>query len=102
MPVLVDDSRPEHDLLTPAEVLAYLRVNARTVYRLMRTGNLPAVRVGRQWRVRRTELDAWLWRQRAVPVNDRRPADARAADGGTLQSRVPSSSDEVYVHGDHT
>lgn len=101
MPVLVDESRLEHDLLTPAEVLAYLRVNARTVYRLMRTGNLPAVRVGRQWRVRRTELDAWLRRQCAVPVNDRHPADARAAGGGTQQSRVSSSSDEVCVHGDH-
>jgi len=51
-------------LLTLDDVLAYLRVNARTVYRLIRTGDLPAVRIGHQWRVRRSDLDAWLNAQR--------------------------------------
>ena len=46
--------------LTTDEVMAYLRVNTRTIYRLIRTGDLPAVRVGRQWRFRRVDLDAWL------------------------------------------
>ncbi len=46
------------------EVLGYLKVNARTIYRLIRTGELPAVRIGRQWRFRRTDLDDWLDRQR--------------------------------------
>jgi excisionase family DNA binding protein len=46
--------------LTTSDVLQQLRVNARTVYRLIREGDLPAVRVGRQWRVRRTDFDAWL------------------------------------------
>ncbi len=53
-----DDSVLE--FLTTDEVLGYLRVNARTVYRLIRTGELPAVRVGRQWRIRRRDLDSWL------------------------------------------
>ncbi len=53
------------DFLTTEELLGYLRVNARTVYRLIHEGNLPAVRIGRQWRVRRGDLDAWLNRQRA-------------------------------------
>ena len=51
--------------LTTEEVLAYLRITPRTIYRLIRSGELPALRIGRQWRFRRTDLDAWLERQRA-------------------------------------
>ncbi len=50
----------QHEFMTTDEVLGYLRINARTVYRLIRQGELPAVRIGRQWRIRRTDLDAWL------------------------------------------
>jgi excisionase family DNA binding protein len=50
--------------MTTEEVKAFLRVNARTLYRLIRTGHFPAVRVGRQWRVRRTDLEDWLNRDR--------------------------------------
>jgi excisionase family DNA binding protein len=61
-----DAATPESPFLTTDEVLGYLKVNARTVYRLIRSGQLPAIRVGRQWRVRRSDLDAWLERQRVV------------------------------------
>ena len=47
-------------LLTTEEVIDYLRVNARTVYRLIRSGDLPAVRIGHQWRIRRKDLERWL------------------------------------------
>ena len=50
--------------LTTEEVLAYLQVNLRTVYRLIKAGKIPAVRVGRQWRFRRRDIDAWLDSQR--------------------------------------
>src|SRR5918993_5408785 len=46
--------------LTTEEVLEYLQVNLRTVYRLIKAGKLPAVRVGRQWRFRKKDIDAWL------------------------------------------
>jgi excisionase family DNA binding protein len=48
------------DFLTTAEVIDYLHVNVRTVYRLLKAGRLPAVRVGRQWRFRKADVDAWL------------------------------------------
>ena len=47
-------------LLTIDEVLAKLRVKSSTVYRLIKTGGLPAIRVGRRWRVRRSDFEAWL------------------------------------------
>jgi excisionase family DNA binding protein len=52
--------------LTTEEVLGYLKVNPRTIYRLIRTRELPAVRIGRQWRFRQSDLDEWLERQRTV------------------------------------
>jgi excisionase family DNA binding protein len=53
----------EETFLTTEEVLAYLQVNLRTVYRLIKAGKIPAVRVGRQWRFRKSDIDAWLGRQ---------------------------------------
>jgi len=50
--------------LTTEEVIDYLQVNLRTVYRLIKAGKIPAVRVGRQWRFRKGDLDAWLETER--------------------------------------
>jgi len=67
--------------LTTDEVLGYLQVNLRTVYRLIEAGKLPAVRVGRQWRFRRKDIDAWLDGQHQVPpaavAADARPGASR-------------------------
>jgi len=52
------------EFMTTEEVIAFLRVNTRTLYRLIRAGDFPAVRVGRQWRFRRSDLEAWLHRDR--------------------------------------
>ena len=54
----------DETFLTTEEVLAYLQVNLRTVYRLIKAGKIPAVRVGRQWRFRKRDIDAWLDSQR--------------------------------------
>jgi len=51
--------------LTTEEVLEYLQVNLRTIYRLIKAGKIPAVRVGRQWRFRKRDIDAWLDSQRS-------------------------------------
>jgi excisionase family DNA binding protein len=61
----------DESFLTTEEVLAYLSINLRTVYRLIKAGSLPAVRVGRQWRFRKRDLDDWL--------ESRRHGDARPA-----------------------
>ena len=44
------------DLLTRTEVARYLRVSDRTVSRLIRTGKLPAARIGRAVRIRHADL----------------------------------------------
>src|SRR6187431_2509206 len=55
----------DETFLTTEEVLEYLQVNLRTVYRLIKAGKIPAVRVGRQWRFRKRDIDAWLDSQRS-------------------------------------
>jgi excisionase family DNA binding protein len=47
-------------LLTVAEVADALRVSSMTIYRLIKTGDLPAVRVGKSFRIRETDLKDYL------------------------------------------
>ena len=46
--------------LTVQEVADLMRVSSMTVYRLIKAGDLPAVRVGRSFRVRDEDVDAYL------------------------------------------
>ena len=79
--------------LTTEEVLGYLQVNLRTVYRLIKAGKIPAVRVGRQWRFRKQDINTWLdsqRTQRAGPV----PAAVPARQG---RARVLVVDDEASI-----
>jgi excisionase family DNA binding protein len=73
----------DEGFLTTEEVLEYLQVNLRTVYRLIKAGKIPAVRVGRQWRFRKRDIDAWLESQR--------PRQGRAAPGPTRTAAIPAA-----------
>jgi excisionase family DNA binding protein len=87
----------DETFLTTEEVLEYLQVNLRTVYRLIKAGKIPAVRVGRQWRFRKRDIDAWLDSQR--PRGGSRPtpaAPARPATG-TTRPRVLVVDDEASI-----
>jgi excisionase family DNA binding protein len=50
----------EVKFLTIAEVAAMMRVSKMTVYRLVHSGELPAVRVGRSFRVTENDVDEYL------------------------------------------
>ena len=60
--VMAAGERPlnEVQFLTVAEVAAVMRVSKMTVYRLVHSGELPAVRVGRSFRVRAAAVHAYL------------------------------------------
>jgi excisionase family DNA binding protein len=45
---------------TPKEVADLLRVSSMTVYRLIQSGDLRAVRVGRAYRILEDDIDAYL------------------------------------------
>ncbi len=48
------------DMLTISEVAKYLKLHELTVRRLAREGELPAFKVGRQWRIKRDLLETWI------------------------------------------
>jgi excisionase family DNA binding protein len=50
----------EVKFLTVAEVASVMRVSKMTVYRLVHAGELPAVRVGRSFRVPQDAVDDYL------------------------------------------
>jgi len=76
--------------LTTEEVLDYLQVNLRTVYRLIKAGKIPAVRVGRQWRFRKRDIDAWL--------ESSRPGTQLSGEpGGSERPRILVVDDEQAV-----
>ncbi len=47
------------EVLTVDEVARYLRVHPMTVQRWCRSGDLPAAKIGRAYRIKRTDLDRW-------------------------------------------
>lgn len=50
---------PTDEVLTGEEVARYLRVHPMTVQRWCRTGELPAAKIGRAYRIKRGDLDRW-------------------------------------------
>jgi excisionase family DNA binding protein len=85
----VDDG----EFLTTEEVLGYLHVNLRTVYRLIKAGKIPAVRVGRQWRFRKRDVDRWLDSQSSRPTTAL-PAEPASVPG---RKRVLVVDDEPAI-----
>ena len=53
-----ESQRPRY--LTVAEVAQDMRVSTMTVYRLIKSGELAAVRVGKSYRIRADDLDTFL------------------------------------------
>ncbi len=48
-----------YEYMTPKEVMEELAIGKNTFYTLVNEGKLPAFRIGKQWRVRRSELMSW-------------------------------------------
>jgi excisionase family DNA binding protein len=50
-------------IMTIEEVARYLSLHELTVRRLAREGEIPAFKIGRQWRVKKNLLDRWIERE---------------------------------------
>ncbi|MCA9638598.1 MAG: PTS sugar transporter subunit IIA [Myxococcales bacterium] len=60
-------------LLTLRELADYLRLGERTVLKLAQQGEVPAARIGNQWRFKQGVIDAWLDDQMLGVRGGRRP-----------------------------
>lgn len=70
-----------YDLLTPREVAEVMRVSTMTVYRLIKAGELPAIRVGKHLRIRSNDVVKFL-DERIVPASPRADRAHPGREGG--------------------
>ena len=73
----VPERRSTETLLTVREVANYLRISARTVYRLIESGQIGAVRVGKQWKIPASDIPGHA-PAGATSTEDEEPAPFRA------------------------
>jgi len=52
--------RERTQIMTPKEAVKYLGFHLVTIYRLLKKGEVPATKIGGQWRFKKDVLDAWL------------------------------------------
>ena len=48
------------NVLSVRDVAIFLKINEQTVYRLARSGKIPARKIGKQWRFSRSEIEAMV------------------------------------------
>jgi excisionase family DNA binding protein len=48
------------EIMTPREAAEYLSVHVRTIYRLVKHGEIPGRKIGGSWRFKKDALDEWL------------------------------------------
>ena len=54
------NSIPNNQILTVKEAAEYLKINPQVMERYLRRGEVPARKVGKQWRISKLALDLWL------------------------------------------
>ena len=63
-------------LLTLAEAASLLHVSTRTLQRMIRSRDLPALKVGGQWRLRESQLAEWIQGRERRPMSaERKPVE---------------------------
>ena len=55
-PVVIEDANSQHDILTTKEACEYLKISRPTYLKCIADGKIKAKKVGRGWRVLRSEL----------------------------------------------
>lgn len=55
------------DLMKTEEVLGYLGISRTKLWQLVNKEGLPAFKIGGDYRYRRSEIDAWIEKQRVQP-----------------------------------
>ncbi|RKZ32147.1 hypothetical protein DRQ33_06400 [bacterium] len=48
------------EIMTVVEVARYLKIKPQTIYKWAQDGKIPAAKFGREWRFRKSLLDAWI------------------------------------------
>ena len=58
----------DDQLMSVQELATFLNVNISTVYQWSQRGQIPAMKIGKMWRYRRSDVEAWLTQHISRPV----------------------------------
>lgn len=53
-------TQADPEVMTIKELTSYLKIGRQTAFMLTQTGEIPAKRVGKQWRFYKPQIDRWL------------------------------------------
>ena len=101
---MAERRRTQGDLMTPAQVAAYLQLHKLTIYKYIREGRLPAARIGRSLRILRADVERLIEEGKEAAASPARPrrgerpgAEARPAEAPAAERAPGKHSDEIYV-----
>jgi excisionase family DNA binding protein len=60
---------PKNELMTVTETCRYLKITSRTLYRYLRNRQIPAFKLGKEWRFVRSDLEQWIRDRTRTAVN---------------------------------
>ncbi|MGE4282741.1 MAG: helix-turn-helix domain-containing protein [Clostridia bacterium] len=58
----MDNTIIDKEILTVSQVAEYLQLSEMTTYKLVQEGKMPAFKIGRHWRVKKSDLNAFIER----------------------------------------
>ncbi len=60
---------PQTELMTATETCRFLKITQRTLYRYLRSRQIPAFKLGKEWRFVRSDLEQWIRDRTRTVVN---------------------------------
>ena len=48
------------EILTVKQSASYLQMDEHTIYRLAKSGKIPAMKIGAEWRFKKNLIDKWI------------------------------------------
>lgn len=69
------------EMLTIEELASYLKLKPQTIYKWAQSGKIPGAKFGKEWRFRRSQIEAWIDSHMPPPATD-----MKASQDGVGQS----------------
>ncbi|WP_243109340.1 helix-turn-helix domain-containing protein [Anaerophilus nitritogenes] len=59
-----NDQHQEDEIMTVSEVAEYLKISEVTTYKCVQEGKIPGFKIGRHWRIKRSDLVEFIEKQK--------------------------------------
>jgi len=61
----------EDEIMTVEDVARYLKLKPQTIYHWAQEGKIPAAKLGKEWRFRKSIIDRWIDEKISMSVQDK-------------------------------